>query len=129
MSRPYEEVTIKYRLTRQHEVQTPIIGAPFVLDSDGELTEGGLLRVFEGFGCDGPSGPTVDTPPTILPAVEHDLFYKAFRAGVLSLKLRKRVDVFFRRRLIESGVSRARAWVWYWAVRACGGSSAKRSFQ
>ena len=57
----------------------------------------GLLYVKEGYAWDGPSGPTWDTPCTMVPSLVHDVLYQAIREGLISSSRRFDADLTFYR--------------------------------
>jgi hypothetical protein len=142
----YSEVDVKYRLEDDFVSQTPIKG----YDIDTEfvrLTPDGVLKGRRGFGYNGASGPTYDSEYTMVPTAEHDMLYLLMNMGLLPQSLRKQIDVFFRKRLIQCGNHyirkanakgwfkhfrrgagyagvKARAWYWYRGVRTRFGKAA-----
>lgn len=96
------------------------------------LSPSGMLLIAEGYMWDGASGPTVDGPTNMEPALKHDAFYHLMAAGLLPQSFRKAVDKLFYKDLLVAGMFKPRAWYYYQAVRLFGGKSAKvrdRSFR
>jgi hypothetical protein len=94
--------------------------------------EGGKLTVRPGYAWDGCSGPTIDTPATMIPGLVHDVLYQCIRAGLLSPTHRKTADAVLRRLMLEQALSsqpsalsslwsKTRAAYYYRAVRLFGG--------
>lgn len=130
---------MKYQQTGDRATQTPWKGVPSFKRRfsrfDGDT---GVLYIFDGFAWNGASGPTIDSDSSIWPSGEHDDFYGAIADGwgadqQASLAaqawqrwvLRRKVDVFFARRLVECGMSKWRAQAWLWGVRKFGASHAE----
>jgi Ser/Thr protein kinase RdoA (MazF antagonist) len=81
-----------------------------------------------GYAWDGASGPTIDPKSALKPSLVHDGFYQLMRSGRLSSdKYRKPVDDLFYQMLLEGGMFRLRAWIWYRAVRRAAGKYARAS--
>ena len=89
------------------------------------ISRSGLLLIEQGFECDGPSGPTVDTTAFLQGAGVHDALYALLRAGVLPQVYRVRADRVMRRLNRAYGMGAFRAWYTYQAVRLFGGSAAR----
>lgn len=84
----------------------------------------GLLAIQPQYAYDGASGPTIDTPNTMFGALIHDALYQLMRGEYLDReRWRKRADEILYEILIDKGMTRLRAKVWYRAVR----KGAKRS--
>ena len=96
-------------------------------------------RIFfrAGYAWDGPSGPTYDTPDTLVPSLVHDGLYQLMREGVLPREERADADYVFYQLLIEripevEGFAdhirafnlRRRYHAWYRAVRGFAGFAA-----
>jgi len=91
-----------------------------------ELDTEGWLRIKAGFLWDGPSGPTFDTESFMRGSCYHDALYYLMLIGMLKDKNRKKADKLLRKHCREDGMSRFRAWYVYRAVRAFGGSHARK---
>jgi hypothetical protein len=101
------------------------------------INANGDLVVHAGYGWDGASGPTMDTPGTCRASLVHDALYQLIRLGVLPAEVaRKRADVLLQTLMDEdtprnSGVlgSLKELWndlrgrYWYRGVRWFGASS------
>lgn len=123
----YVDITeYKYWLWRDVAIQTNIfpeadlIFESFTLAATGVLTLKGKM-----FMWDGPSGPTIDTPDSLLGSAAHDAFYKMFRLGVLDLKWRREADKLLRELCVSQGMSEERAELWYIGVREFAGDCAE----
>lgn len=88
------------------------------------LTRSGILTLKKGYACDGPSGPTIDTPDSIRAAFVHDAGYQLIREGQLPLEYKEPFDQEFYHILLEDGMLQYRAFAWYQAVRKFGISAA-----
>lgn len=127
----------KYRLERDWGCQTTILDWPYTIASlDGgkpwvQLGVTGYLKFRAGYCYDGPSGPTIDTPPAMGPAAGHDGLYQGARLGHLPQEdsFRKRVDDWFYQFLLDEGISRLRAWTWYRGIRAGAGYAWKAKLE
>jgi hypothetical protein len=112
----------KYKLTEDFITQTrirptlaiiePPEGAPYIT-----LAPDGLMTIHNGYCWDGPSGPTIDTKDSIRGSCFHDAGYQLMRQKRIPISWRKYVDKMLRVICIQDGMSRARAWAWYCAVR------------
>jgi len=70
-----------------------------------------------GFACDGPSGPTIDTPDSIRGAFEHDAKYASMRMGLIGQEWREIADDELEKTLLEDGMNGDRARTWHWGVK------------
>lgn len=125
----------KYQLLETYTVKTPFKGMAFQRPWS-RLDEHGVMTLVSGLAWNGASGPTIDSPPSIFPSAEHDELYGAIETGDLFdgfnfakrqvevFKIRRRIDGYFCRRLIECGMPKWRAHAWLWGVRKFGGSHA-----
>ena len=116
----------KYQLAEDYTAMT-CIEAPGLEDIVTEfitLTTEGRLTIKSGYACDGPSGPTIDTPSFMRGAFEHDAFYQLMRMGLLSLTYRDRVDNRLRDVCLQDGMWEFRANYVYRSLDKFGGSSA-----
>jgi len=115
----------KYQLLRDWKVRTPIVGVRAAIDGFVELQEDGWLLFRAGYAWDGPSGPTLDTSDSMRASLAHDGLYQFLREGKLPQANRLIADGLLRTICLEDGMSRARADLWYQAVRAFAGPAAK----
>lgn len=89
----------------------------------------GVLWIREGYRWDGASGPTLDTPSTMRASLIHDALYQLMRDGHLSQGRKRMADEIFYSVLLEDGMGKLRAFLWYVGVRLFGHSSVKRRRQ
>lgn len=118
--------TTKYLIAQDVHIQTDIKPASSVITRYVNLTTEGVLTLKKGMPTDGPSGPTIDTPNVMTPSLVHDGVYMLLRLGAIPQKFRKPADLLFYKMLRANGVSRVRARVFYWGVRAFGSRYAKK---
>jgi hypothetical protein len=106
----------KYQLMERHTEETQIVGHEY---DNGFLTlrSDGVLIMECGYCWDGPSGPTWDTPDSLLGSLVHDAFYQLIRLGAVPRSMRERVDRLFYDLLRRSGMPAWRAWYYWKAVR------------
>lgn len=106
----------KYQLLVDYEIKVPILNRqveqPYIY-----LSPDGYLLIKKGYCWDGPSGPTWDTANSMRGSLVHDALYQLLREAFLQPWFRKIADLFLRVILLEDGMSRIRAWVWYRSVR------------
>lgn len=108
----------KYTLFTDVVYETGII--PPTPDDLGilRITAKGKLTIKKGYTWDGPSGPTFDTKTFMRGSLVHDALYQLMREEILPNSARKRADEILRNICLEDGMSKARAWWVYRAVRA-----------
>lgn len=114
---------IKYQLQQDYEIRTNIIGYDVETDFI-KLTLIGVLTIRKGYPWDGPSGPTIDTKNSMRGSLVHDAFYELMRKGLVSRDERNAVDRLFRQILVDDGMRKSRADIWYKAVHALAGFAA-----
>lgn len=86
-----------------------------------KLWPDGTCLVKIGYAYDGPSGPTIDTDNSMVPALEHDVGAQLQRNGILPVKPFKELfDNAFYDNLIARGMDETRAEIWYQAVKILG---------
>ena len=108
----------KYQLVEEHSIIVNVNPDSDIVTDYMELTTDGRLAIKKGYAWDGPSGPTIDTSAFMRGSLVHDALYQLMRQGLVGKdKWRKRADEEMRRVCREDGMSRARAWWTYWAVR------------
>ena len=121
----WEDITSKkYRIVYDYQYQSNVIGfearTEFIdLDFDG------LLTIRKNWLYDGPSGPTYDSPGGMRAAAIHDAFYYLMRLGLVSTDTRRRVDTIFYEVMIEDGMPRDRAEIWFQGVARFAAYAAK----
>lgn len=88
------------------------IFAPFISLVDG------CLKLEKGYAWDGASGFTIDTPSTFRGSAGHDALYQLMRKSLLPVEPnREMADKYLLKWLINSGMWKWRANIWYRAVR------------
>ena len=108
----------KYQLIKGDECMTRIFPGEHVDTQFISLTTLGKLTVKPGYAWDGPSGPTFDTKTFMRGSLFHDALYQLMREGHIgSHEDRKRSDQVLRDVCRDDGMSKARAWWVYKAVR------------
>jgi hypothetical protein len=106
----------KYQLTSNYSKQTEILG--FDIDTAYiKLASDGLLTLKCGYATDGPSSLTIDTRNSIRAAFVHDALYYLIRNGYLDQEWKKYADKLFYEILLEDGMGKPRAYIWYCGVR------------
>jgi len=81
----------KYQCRGDFHYQTSIYG--FEADTPLlKLTKQGLITIKLGYACDGPSGPTIDTPIFIFAAFIHDAIYQLIRMGFIPFRYWRQAD-------------------------------------
>lgn len=81
------------------------------------LDRNGLLTIIEGYAWDGASGPTIDTKSSMRGGLVHDALFQLMRFGLLDRNLNFHwANKEFHKILIEDGMYRWRAWIWYNSV-------------
>jgi hypothetical protein len=112
----------KYQTTALYVHQTPIYGhdvsTPWI-----RLNAEGQLIIQPGYCWDGASGPTWDSPCSMRGSLVHDAIFQLIRLNLLPLNIKPIADLLFHDILIDDGMSRIRACVWYQAVKLFGGGS------
>lgn len=83
------------------------------------------LSVYEGYACDGPSGPTWDDPTSVRAAFIHDALYQLIRERQLPPHARKWADQVFYKVLLQDGMPWFRAKYYYHSVRLFGWYAAR----
>lgn len=107
----------KYQAACDYTFQTNVRPISNVSDEFISLTVDGVLRVDSGYAWDGPSGPTLDTPNSMKASCKHDAMYQLMRKNLLSIHCRDDIDAEFYNDLLDAGMSKLRAWIWYIGVR------------
>ena len=90
----------KYTVAETTSVDVPLFRTASLANSHFSL-RGGRLMVRAGYAWDGASGPTWDTPATMVPSLVHDALYQAIRAGLLPRSARFDADLTFYRLMRE----------------------------
>jgi hypothetical protein len=104
--------------TLVHGYEAEVLGGWVRLEKDG------TLHLKGGYSCDGPSGPTQDSPDSMAPAFVHDGLYQLLLDDLFPEskrgQIRKLADKTFRNMLKENEMGWARRTMWYLAVRSAG---------
>jgi hypothetical protein len=112
---------IKYSIVEEYSFESRIIVKEPIFTYFFDILPkedgtGSIWNVRPGYAYDGPSGPTVDTPDSMRPALEHDLKYEAIRNGWIGHECRDIADKEFHERCLEDGMNPIRAEAWYLGV-------------
>lgn len=117
----------KYQLAEEYSYDTGFevaedINLGFVI-----LQSNGNLVMKNGYAWDGPSGPALDTPSFMRASLVHDALYQLIRSGKLSMDHRNKADRILREISLQDGMSCARAWYSYYAVKLFARKAAERA--
>ena len=115
----------EYQLQEDFVIQTdihPEVPARFLFV---ELNTEGMLLIKKGWAWDGASGPTYDTKSSMVAALVHDALYGLMKRELLAKKYKKEADRLFYDLLLEDGMWKWRAGIWYKAVQERGCDSLK----
>lgn len=115
----------KYTLMEDFVANIPIYGFDISIPNYVYLYTDGTLLIRKKYKWDGCSGPTVDDNTNMVAGLVHDALYQLIREGEMDASYRKIADELLRDICIKNGMCKLRAWIWYFAVRAFAGSSAK----
>lgn len=116
----------KYQLAADYHIALPIVGHA-VQTEYLTLTGTGQLTIRRGYCWDGASGPTIDTRNSQRASLVHDTLYQLMRVTLLPAGYRAIADHTLHRLLLEDGMSRLRAWLWWRAVQRAAGGAARPS--
>jgi len=123
----YRKVNGKYQTTLTVCFYLPAFEHHKGFTSDWYWMGQGVLYIEKGFIWDGTSGPTIDTPNTMVPGLIHDALYRAIRDGHLSPADKDAADkvlLEYMSRIPTGGSSSwwrtIRARYFYTAVKLCG---------
>jgi hypothetical protein len=114
----------RYQLAAAYSVQVNIFPDALIRTEFIDLTPDGWLTMRRGYAWDGASGPTLHTRNTFRGSLVHDALYQLMREEHLPRSWRRAADLEMQRILCEDGMTQARAFLWYRAVRRCGGPAA-----
>ena len=114
----------KYQLAEEYVYKVGIFPAADIHHEYITLTARGEIVIRKGYAWDGPSGPTFDTKNFMRGSLVHDALYQLIGCGLLPLSDRAQADAELRRICLEDGMSSARAWLVYKAVRMFGDTAA-----
>lgn len=116
----------KYQLAADYHIALPIVGHA-VRTEYVSMTGTGQLTIRSGYCWDGASGPTIDTRNSQRASLVHDALYQLMRSTLLPAGYREIADHMLHQLLLEDGMSRVRAWLWWRAVRRAAGAAARPS--
>lgn len=114
----------KYQLVEPYRTTVGIRPEATVSHEYIKLTPDGVLSIRKGYAWDGPSGPTIDSRNFMRGSLVHDALYQLIGEGLIPLAEREQADKELRRICLEDGMSEARAWWVYQAVRIFGNTAA-----
>ena len=114
----------KYQLVEYYTVGVAIHPETLIEHDYIRLRPDGTLTISKGYAWDGPSGPTLDTKNFMRGSLVHDALYQLIGEGLLPMAARDIADRELRRICLEDGMSEARAWWVYQAVRIFGNAAA-----
>ncbi len=122
----------KYELLQNYwktiEIEPLVRNKPGSLALQGYITlyHDGLLAIYRHYRWDGASFFLArDTDKTIRATLVHDALYQLMREGLLDIKHRKAADKLMYDILVEDGIWRIEASIWYRAVRIFSAKYAK----
>ena len=115
----------KYRLYNTEVYPTGITLTNPVQTRYIDMTVDGVITVKRGYVYDGASGPTIDSKNTMLASLIHDALYQLMRGNLISRDWRKRADEVLYEILIDKGMWKLRAKIWYRTVRKAAGNASK----
>src|SRR5574343_35553 len=96
------------------------IDRDIIVEEFYEFYKDGTLILKRGFAWDGASGPTLDTKDTYIPSAVHDALYRMIRHGYLPLSFKPIADKIFYELLLQYGMFKLRAYIWYVMVSLFG---------
>jgi hypothetical protein len=107
----------KYQLYNDYIIKTDIRNDSDIYTFYIYLFKDGTLVIKKGYAWDGASGPTIDTKSSMRASLVHDALYQLIRYGLLSISYRNHIDMLFKVILIEDGMNKVRANLWYKSVK------------
>lgn len=111
----------KYQVQEEFKIQIPVLSQFDGIEQDYfSILNNGTVILKKGFASDGPSGPTIDTPDTIVGAFVHDMLYECMRKDLIPRDNRKLADEIIRDVCLKHGMPKIRAWWWYYMLRVFG---------
>lgn len=116
----------RYQLAKDFVIQIPIKLNHGIYDEYHTINRDGLLTLKRGFAWDGPSGPTINTKNSQIPAAVHDALYRMIRNDALPYSMKEVADQIFYEMLMHFGMSKFRAWIWWLGVHLFGKCSATK---
>ena len=105
----------KYQLLKDELVT---LSTPFGDDIETEYVQlhKNLLLCKKHYACDGPSGPTFDTPDAMRASLAHDALWQLIAMGLVDKKLKRASDRELRVIGLKDGMARWRVNLWYWVL-------------
>lgn len=107
----------KYQLAEEYTTSTPVDYGKNITTDFLHLTEKGFLTVKQGYAWDGASGPTIDCRSSMRGSLVHDAFFQLMRMSLLPQAWLNAVNKLFYEMLLDDGMWRFRAWLYYHGVR------------
>lgn len=107
----------KYQLVVSYDGNIPLYPPRDIRTEYIDLNKRGEILIRRGYAWDGPSGPAVDTSNFMRGSLIHDALYQLIRRGHLDRSMRGESDEILRKTCVEDGMSKARAWWVYTAVK------------
>lgn len=107
----------KYETVEDVQIATRLRPVETIATAYGMLTPNGTAVIYKGYAWDGASGPTIDTKSSMVASLVHDFLYQLIREGYLQKSDRKPADLTLYDLLIEHGMWKWRAKMWYQGVR------------
>lgn len=117
----------KYQVRRDFIIHLPFAPATHIRTDFLNFSTDGTLRVNAGYAWNGASGPTIDTKSSQIASLVHDALYQLIRLGLLDTSYKNLADDIFYKLCLTGGMCRARAKLWYNAVKYFGHGSTKVS--
>jgi len=114
---PQRKKGMKYILTEDLRIQTPILGFEIRINDVIFLSRSGWLILKKGFLWNGASGPTIDTETSMRGSAFHDALYQLMALGLIPYsQWIGYTDILFRDICLEDGMNSFRAWLYYQGV-------------
>lgn len=107
----------KYQLAEDYYHQLKFV--PGITNQSDWITiyEDGRLFIRKGYAWDGASGPTYDTKSSMRGSLVHDALYQMMRLELVPDMWRAEADTEFYDILVEDGMWKWRAGIWYRSVK------------
>lgn len=114
----------KYQLAEDLTVLTAILPIKDIDTKFIRLTRNGVLTIRDGYACDGPTDPAIDTKSFMRGSFVHDALYQLMRLELLGVQWRVPSDRLLQKLCIEDGMWRIRAWWVYKGLQWADGDAA-----
>ena len=105
----------KYQLAEQYTDKISIVGHTIITDFI-KLDIGGNLIIEKGYAWDGASGPTWDDKTNMRGSLVHDALFQLMRGKKLNQEYYHQANKILYEDLLEDGMNRFRAWLYYRGV-------------